>query len=71
VVHFPSGVLVYFPSGATTFKGMAEYSRFSDAGKLMALASFSKRITASEEEEKIIEFLLQDCAHHGHGSVRR
>lgn len=32
--------------------------RLSDAGKLMALASFSKRSTPTVEEEKLIEFLL-------------
>ncbi|MCP5537698.1 MAG: proline dehydrogenase [Akkermansiaceae bacterium] len=41
----------------------AEFSRFSDAGKLMALASFSKRSKPSDEERKIIEFLMQDCQH--------
>ena len=36
---------------------------FDDAGKLMALASFSKRSEPSNEEEKIIAFLMQDCSH--------
>jgi hypothetical protein len=31
-------------------KSVAEFSRFSDAGKLMALASFSKRSKPSDEE---------------------
>ena len=44
-------------------KSTAEFSRFSDAGKLMALASFSKRSQSSDEEERIISFLLQDCQH--------
>ncbi|KQB55897.1 MULTISPECIES: carbamoyltransferase C-terminal domain-containing protein [Acidovorax] len=44
-------------------KSSAEYSRLSDAGKLMALASFSKRSQPSVEEERIISFLLQDCQH--------
>ncbi|WP_441870401.1 carbamoyltransferase C-terminal domain-containing protein [Phaeovulum sp. W22_SRMD_FR3] len=41
----------------------AEFSRLSDAGKLMALASFSERDEATVEEEEIISFLLQDCPH--------
>ena len=43
-----------------TFPKNAPFSRFSDAGKLMALASFSNRKTPSTEEEKLIDFLL-DC----------
>lgn len=34
------------------------HPRFSDAGKLMALASFSKRKTPTAEEEKLLTFLL-------------
>ena len=41
-----------------TFPKNAPFSRFSDAGKLMALASFSNRSTPSAEEEKLIDFLL-------------
>jgi predicted NodU family carbamoyl transferase len=41
-----------------TFPKNAPFSRFSDAGKLMALASFSTRDTASAEEEELISFLL-------------
>jgi predicted NodU family carbamoyl transferase len=41
-----------------TFPKNAPFSRFSDAGKLMALASFSTRNTASPEEEELISFLL-------------
>lgn len=41
-----------------TFPKNAPFSRFSDAGKLMALASFSKRSTPSAEEKKLIDFLL-------------
>jgi predicted NodU family carbamoyl transferase len=41
-----------------TFPKNAPFSRFSDAGKLMALASFSTRSTASADEEKLIAFLL-------------
>jgi hydroxymethyl cephem carbamoyltransferase len=41
-----------------TFPKDAPFSRFSDAGKLMALASFSNRRTASAEEEELISFLL-------------
>lgn len=55
--------LLYGLADPTFDKGRAEFSRFSDAGKLMALASFSKRSAASDEEEKIIDFLLQDCPH--------
>jgi hydroxymethyl cephem carbamoyltransferase len=41
-----------------TFPKNAPFSRFSDSGKLMALASFSNRSTPSAEEKKLIEFLL-------------
>ena len=41
-----------------TFPKNAPFSRFSDAGKLMALASFSNRRTPFSEEEKLIDFLL-------------
>lgn len=41
-----------------TFPKNAPFSRFSDAGKLMALASFSRRSTPSPEEKKLIDFLL-------------
>ncbi|TWG98540.1 carbamoyltransferase/hydroxymethyl cephem carbamoyltransferase [Nocardioides sp. J9] len=41
-----------------TFPKDAPFSRLSDAGKLMALASFSQRKTPTGDEEKIIEFLL-------------
>ncbi len=41
-----------------TFPKNAPFSRFSDAGKLMALASYSTRHTASVEEEELIAFLL-------------
>lgn len=55
--------LLYGLADPTFDKSVAEFSRFSDAGKLMALASFSKRSKATDEEEKIIEFLMQDCLH--------
>ena len=55
--------LLYGLADPTFDKSIAEFSRFSDAGKLMALASFSKRSKASDEEEKIIAFLMQDCPH--------
>jgi predicted NodU family carbamoyl transferase len=45
-----------------SFPKNAPFSRFSDAGKLMALASFSNRNTPSAEERKLIDFLL-DCAY--------
>ena len=35
------------------------HPRFSDAGKLMALASFSNRSTRSAEEKKLLDFLLE------------
>ena len=41
-----------------TFPKNAPFSRFSDAGKLMALASFSNRSTPSAEETQLIDFLL-------------
>jgi predicted NodU family carbamoyl transferase len=41
-----------------TFPKNAPFSRFSDAGKLMALASFSRRSTATAAEEELMEFLL-------------
>ena len=43
-----------------TFPKNAPFSRFSDAGKLMALASFSNRSTPSAEDKRLIDFLL-DC----------
>ncbi len=41
-----------------TFPKDAPFSRFSDAGKLMALASFSTRNTSTPEEEKLMDYLL-------------
>jgi len=41
-----------------TFPKDAPFSRLSDAGKLMALASFSTRTEATSAEESLIEFLL-------------
>ena len=55
--------LLYGLADPTFDKSVAEFSRFSDAGKLMALASFSKRSKPSDEEERIIAFLMQDCLH--------
>ena len=55
--------LLYGLADPTFEKSIAEYSRFSDAGKLMALASFSKRSKLSDEEENLIAFLMQDCPH--------
>lgn len=55
--------LLYGLADPTFDKSAAEFSRFSDAGKLMALASFSNRSKPSVEEEKIITFLMQDCLH--------
>jgi len=42
-----------------TFPKDGRYPRVEDAGKLMALASFSKRSTPSPEERKLLEFLLE------------
>jgi predicted NodU family carbamoyl transferase len=55
--------LLYGIADPTFDKSVAEFSRFSDAGKLMALASFSKRNKPTNEEEYIISFLMQDCKH--------
>jgi carbamoyltransferase/hydroxymethyl cephem carbamoyltransferase len=55
--------LLYGLADPTFNKSVEEFSRFSDAGKLMALASFSKRRKTFAEEEKIIAFLMQDCLH--------
>lgn len=41
-----------------TFPKNAPFSRFSDAGKLMALASFAQRSTPTAEEEALMTFLL-------------
>lgn len=41
-----------------TFPKNAPFSRWSDAGKLMALASFSRRNTPTAEEEDLMDFLL-------------
>jgi predicted NodU family carbamoyl transferase len=41
-----------------TFPKNAPFSRFSDAGKLMALASFARRSTPTAEEEELMAFLL-------------
>lgn len=41
-----------------SFPKDAPFSRFSDAGKLMALASFSSRNTPTKEELKLMDFLL-------------
>ncbi len=55
--------MLYALADPTFDKSTAEFSRLSDAGKLMALASFSKRSQPSSEEEAIMSFLLQDCEH--------
>jgi len=41
-----------------TFPKNGPHPRFSDAGKLMALASFSNRSTPSVQERKLLNFLL-------------
>ena len=55
--------LLYGFADPTFDKSISEFSRFSDAGKLMALASYSKRSKPTDEEEEIIAFLMQDCLH--------
>ena len=55
--------MLYALADPTFDKSTAEFSRLSDAGKLMALASFSKRSQPSSEEKIITSFLLQDCNH--------
>jgi predicted NodU family carbamoyl transferase len=46
-----------------SFNKNGAYSLHSDAGKLMALASYATRKTPSVEEQQLIDFLLQDCVH--------
>jgi predicted NodU family carbamoyl transferase len=41
-----------------TFPKDAPFSRWSDAGKLMALASYSRRSTPTAEEEELMDLLL-------------
>jgi len=55
--------LLYGLADSTFDTSTSEYSRFSDAGKLMALASFSMRSETLQGEDEIIEFLMQDCSH--------
>lgn len=65
VMHEPGHryALLYGLADPTFDTSVAEFSRFSDAGKLMALASYSNRSKPSAEEEKLIAFLLQECPH--------
>src|SRR5580692_8119819 len=65
VMHEPGHryALLYGFADPTFDKSVAGFSRFSDAGKLMALASYSKRSNPLDDEEKIIAFLMQDCLH--------
>src|SRR5205085_1598663 len=46
-----------------TFPKDGPFPRASDAGKLMALASFSERSTPSAEEKKLLGFLLDGPYH--------
>jgi len=46
-----------------TFDKNCHHSRHSDAGKLMALASYANRKIPSAEEKEVIDFLLQDIPH--------
>lgn len=55
--------LLYGLADPTYDKGTAEFSRFSDAGKLMALASFAKRSIPSSDDEEVIAFLMRECLH--------
>ncbi|MGJ1327644.1 carbamoyltransferase C-terminal domain-containing protein [Sphingobacterium siyangense] len=55
--------LLYALGDPSFDKNTSEFSRFSDAGKLMALASFSQRKEPTHEEKEIIDFLMQDCTH--------
>ena len=55
--------LLYGFADPTFDKGVAEFSRLSDAGKLMAIASFSKRSRPTDDEMYLIEFLLQERSH--------
>ncbi|MCK4700120.1 MAG: 3-hydroxymethylcephem carbamoyltransferase, partial [Bacteroidales bacterium] len=65
VMHEPGHrySLLYGLADPSFAKNSADFSRFTDAGKLMALASYAKRSMPSAEEEKLIAFLLQDCPH--------
>lgn len=55
--------MLYAIADPTFDKSTAEFSRLSDAGKLMALASFSTRSLPSDDEEAMMSFLFQDCQH--------
>lgn len=46
-----------------TFDKNGAYALHSDAGKLMALASYAKRKIPTPEDQEVIDFLLQDCPH--------
>src|SRR6185295_16347337 len=46
-----------------SFNKNGPFSLHSDAGKLMALASYANRKTPSIEDQTLIDFLLQNCAH--------
>lgn len=65
VMHEPGHryTLLYGLADPTFAMSTADFTRFTDAGKLMTLASYSKRNKPSVEEEKLIAFLLQDCLH--------
>lgn len=51
---------VLFGLADPTFPKNGTYPRFSDAGKLMALASFATRHTPTAAEERLLAFLLGD-----------
>lgn len=56
--HVGSRYALLYGLADPTFPKEEPYPRVEDAGKLMALASFSNRCTPSAEERKLLEFLL-------------
>jgi len=64
VIHEPGHrYAMLYGLADSTFAKNLEYTRISDAGKLMALASYSNRIKITAEDENLIEYLLQNCQH--------
>jgi predicted NodU family carbamoyl transferase len=59
VMHEPGNrYMSIYGLADASFPKHLPFSRWSDAGKLMALASFSTRSDATAEEEELIDFLL-------------
>jgi hydroxymethyl cephem carbamoyltransferase len=56
--HAGNRYILLYGLADPSFPKNAPFSRFSDAGKLMALASFSNRSTPTAEEKKLMDFLL-------------